>query len=236
MPLSHSDSGRPLHLRYPPPPPLSFSSGLSKRFVAKRRDAFICKRPDGCSPYCLLSAVFFFPSRQLKKKKPKPIQCLFSAIQKRSRRCHCSWAADFPGRLAELHHATCSGGEGTQEVPARRQRLTEVFFFSSPCHSFANAALPAMLGQVTETASLESCSCRNNFKVSLLQSGARQHCTVHGIQIAFRITAKCIMTNLLGSWWRRQEKKKTLFKSCVNKSRQETKVCFYAQCQMAQSR
>lgn len=151
----------------------------------------------------LVSCFFFFPSRQLKKKKNKPIHCLFSAIQKR----RCSWAVDFPGRLTELHHATCSGGEGTQEVPVRRQRLTEVFcFFFSPCHSFTDAALPAMLGQVTETASLESRSCRNNFKVSLLQSVVRRDCTISGIKIAFRITAKCIMTNLLGSWWRRQEK------------------------------
>lgn len=125
--------------------------------------------------------VFFHASS---KKINKPIQCLFSGIQRRGGG-RCSWAANFPDRLTELHRATCSGGEGTQEVPARRQRLIRSFsfsFFFPPCHSFADAALPAMLGQVTETASLES--CRNNFKVSLQQSGVRQDCTNHGIKIA----------------------------------------------------
>lgn len=153
----------------------------------KRGDAFICKRPDGCSPYCLLSAVFlfFFSLHASSKKINKPIQCLFSGIQRRGGG-RCSWAVNFPDRLTELHRATCSGGEGTQEVPARRQRLIRSFsfFFFFPCHSFADAALPAMLGQVTETASLESLSCRNNFKVSLQQSGVRQDCTIHGIKIA----------------------------------------------------
>lgn len=145
----------------------------------KSGDAFICKRPDGCSPYCLLSAVFF-SSRQPKKKKRNTIQCLFSTIQRRRGGCR-SWAVNFPGRLTELHRATCSGGEGTQDVPASRQRMIRAFF---PFHSFADAALPAMLGQVTKTASLETLSSRNNFKVSLQQSVVRQDCNIYQTKIA----------------------------------------------------
>lgn len=124
---------------------------------------------------------FFFFLHASSQKKNKPIQCLFSGIQRRGGG-RCSWAVNFPDRLTELHRATCSGGEGTQEVPARRQRLIRRFSSPPPRHSFADAALPAMLGQVTETASLESLSCRNNFKVSLQQSGVRQDCTSHGIK------------------------------------------------------
>lgn len=126
--------------------------------------------------------LFFFSLHQLKKKKQ--YNCLFSTIQRHRGDC-CSWAVNFPGRLTELHRATCSGREGTQEVPARRQRLIR-FFFSSffSCHNFADAALPAMLGQVTKTASLETLSSRNNFKVSLRQSVLRQDCNIYQTKVA----------------------------------------------------
>lgn len=74
----------------------------------------------------LVSCFFFFSSRQLKKNTHTHIiQCLFSTIQRCRGGCH-SWAVNFPGRLTELHRATCSGGEGTQEAPASRQRMIRV--------------------------------------------------------------------------------------------------------------